>query len=555
MKKYLSIILVLFGATLLITAVVFWVDTTTSTQPPSFGESLRDWMTAIVGLGASIKGWLDLLRKEKMVSPTVQINISGEKDLKLKLHAYPEDLYKTKNDLDTGFSHEMKIDLTTERNATKSISEISSVYDYVEALNAQVSQINSPGIPEFPSGIMPTLQEIYVDQKFVVQKTDRIIPLSSFTSSSNSVWLKDSAGVGKSTFLKYVTSLACRNYLDGTSKKVPLKLHAGDVIGGMHSFSVEVTRRIREKYNLNSKLLSNIDNQIQNGESVLLVDAIDEIPFEAQKRLIESLTDSDFFLKHNQILLTSRPLPYLDINIVEAQITRFKHGDAFKLISNWQNVLQNNDALTTKADDYLEKFKGSFIGDIYNSGDVRADIVETPLFLVFLILYLSSPATSEEKDPFSILTSKTRLLSRIVEHVIPYWESQKRNRDLISPIKNIEALQVLHLIGFLTKVIPALTPSDLLWGIEQNRNILSVEINAAREYLLLWKQANVLNFDEGYVKFWHEEIRDFCVARHLASLYKREFINEADLGFYLIKPEWKSVAFYLNNILRLGDLL
>ncbi len=64
MKKALPLALILFGATLVIASLVFWVDTITGAEPVSFGESLRDWLIAIVGLGASIKGWMDLLKKE-----------------------------------------------------------------------------------------------------------------------------------------------------------------------------------------------------------------------------------------------------------------------------------------------------------------------------------------------------------------------------------------------------------------------------------------------------------------------------------------------------------
>jgi hypothetical protein len=77
MKKALPLIFVLVGLAFLVTAIVFWIDTRTSNMPPSFGQSLRDWLTLIVGLGASIKGWIDLLKTEKPIPPTIQIEIKG----------------------------------------------------------------------------------------------------------------------------------------------------------------------------------------------------------------------------------------------------------------------------------------------------------------------------------------------------------------------------------------------------------------------------------------------------------------------------------------------
>lgn len=75
MKKVLPLTLVLIGAALLITAVVFWIDSNTSAAPESFGKSLRDWITLIAGLGASIKGWIDLVKKEKPTLPTTKIDV------------------------------------------------------------------------------------------------------------------------------------------------------------------------------------------------------------------------------------------------------------------------------------------------------------------------------------------------------------------------------------------------------------------------------------------------------------------------------------------------
>jgi len=76
MKKVLPLTLVLIGAALLITAVVFWIDSSNSAAPQNFGQSMRDWITLLAGLGASIKGWMDLVKKETP-SPTGQNNKDG----------------------------------------------------------------------------------------------------------------------------------------------------------------------------------------------------------------------------------------------------------------------------------------------------------------------------------------------------------------------------------------------------------------------------------------------------------------------------------------------
>jgi len=78
MKKALPLTFVLVGTALLITAVVFWIDSITSTEPQSFGKTLLDWVTLIAGLGASIKGWIDLFKPDKPTPPTTKIDVKGD---------------------------------------------------------------------------------------------------------------------------------------------------------------------------------------------------------------------------------------------------------------------------------------------------------------------------------------------------------------------------------------------------------------------------------------------------------------------------------------------
>jgi signal transduction histidine kinase len=90
MKKALPLTLILIGAALLITAVVFWIDSSTSVEPEGFGKSLRDWITLIAGLGVSIKGWLDLLKKEKPSSS--QVNEDGGVIVSGRVESVGEDI-------------------------------------------------------------------------------------------------------------------------------------------------------------------------------------------------------------------------------------------------------------------------------------------------------------------------------------------------------------------------------------------------------------------------------------------------------------------------------
>lgn len=69
--------MIILGLALLLGAGAFWLDTLTSDEPASLGTTIRDWLTLLAGLGASIKGWLDLFKKVKPAPPATHIEVSG----------------------------------------------------------------------------------------------------------------------------------------------------------------------------------------------------------------------------------------------------------------------------------------------------------------------------------------------------------------------------------------------------------------------------------------------------------------------------------------------
>jgi tetratricopeptide (TPR) repeat protein len=75
-KKIIPLILIFIGLALLLGALFFWIDTLTSAEPAKLSESIRDWLTLLLGLGASLKGWMDLFKPEKP-SPATEIKVTG----------------------------------------------------------------------------------------------------------------------------------------------------------------------------------------------------------------------------------------------------------------------------------------------------------------------------------------------------------------------------------------------------------------------------------------------------------------------------------------------
>jgi hypothetical protein len=94
-KRIIAILLIVFGILFLISAATFWIDTLTSSQPAGLGQNLRDWLTTIAGLGASIKGWIDLFKPEKTAQKAdTSVNggspqiATGDHDQNIKAETY-----------------------------------------------------------------------------------------------------------------------------------------------------------------------------------------------------------------------------------------------------------------------------------------------------------------------------------------------------------------------------------------------------------------------------------------------------------------------------------
>ena len=64
-NKIIAIILIIIGVALLLGSAAFWYDGLKSANPPSAGESVRDWITTITGVISCIIGVLTYFKKDK----------------------------------------------------------------------------------------------------------------------------------------------------------------------------------------------------------------------------------------------------------------------------------------------------------------------------------------------------------------------------------------------------------------------------------------------------------------------------------------------------------
>lgn len=71
-KKTVSIILIIFGAALLLGSFIFVLDKQTAVEPAGLGEQIFNILGLSVGAGIGIKGWMDLRKIQKDKSANEQ---------------------------------------------------------------------------------------------------------------------------------------------------------------------------------------------------------------------------------------------------------------------------------------------------------------------------------------------------------------------------------------------------------------------------------------------------------------------------------------------------
>lgn len=67
-RKIVSIVLIIFGAALLLGSVFFILDGMTAEKAPGLGEQILKVLGALVGVGTGLKGWLDFRKPQSQRS-------------------------------------------------------------------------------------------------------------------------------------------------------------------------------------------------------------------------------------------------------------------------------------------------------------------------------------------------------------------------------------------------------------------------------------------------------------------------------------------------------
>lgn len=436
-------------------------------------------------------------------------------------------------------------------------SRISNVQEYMSELEKEVSLLNLPGIPNIPDGIQPMFEEIYVSQQLSTQRPLHRGTYTEFLSEQN-LWVSDTAGTGKSTFLKRVLFDWCKDSSGSEMPTViPIPLHANQIDFRFNKPFIEyVIELVVKQRGLSNYVQRSINDAFLRGKTVLLIDGLDEVPLDKQLSISKALLGVSAQQNKTRIILASRPIENIGIAYTKAEISRFDLNYASFLVHKWRNYfaqqgilnIHNNERKLTALEDSLNTaFKDSGVANI---------ILQNPLYLTYLIFYTVSPYEYEREDTTRLIRSKASLIKKTVTHVIPYWEKNKNGRVLGQdglPSKTI-ALKLLWLTGFLLKKHPFSSRDDILFDLEKELKTFfpGQSPSTLENGFSYWQDSNVLRVSEmdNTVSFWHTEIGDYCAAEYMNDPhgFKTISIDKELRQVIQTDPHWENVKRFYRTL-------
>ncbi len=427
---------------------------------------------------------------------------------------------------------------------------------YVERLRNESSRLNFPGIPYTPTGISPSLEDIYILQILDNSKTRTKY---SYFLRNLKLLVEEKAGFGKSMLLKRIAIDYCNQYLSNQREQIPVKLDARDIVlSGNGRFDDWLVKSLTSQTGLNEVQIRRTLNT--RGVS-LIVDGLDEASKEQRRDFYLILQRSNLVQEDgNQIIVASRPLGNIGLNSFDelVKLYPFSIYDAYQLVERWEKFFKRIETDELAQLEHLKTKISSFSG----KEGLMPESLKVPLYLTYLIFLTISQGGEEA---LRILDNKISLYKRILEVVIRTWEESKQHDTDLKPdiaeLSTMYRMPIICAIAFILqeqgKTNTSLAKNTLLIHLERIRNdyLAGMTVPMIEAWFKYWINSNVLvvnepNFEQ--VSFWHREMQEYCAARYLAEKYRSSDLDMEEESQHKLyhDEDWQNVRRLYNAISR-----
>ncbi|HEY0376415.1 MAG TPA: NACHT domain-containing protein [Pyrinomonadaceae bacterium] len=231
----------------------------------------------------------------------------------------------------------------------------------------------------------------------------------SVINEQSKLFILGKPGAGKTTLLKYIALQAASNKLD----KIPIFISLREYADAQMDLMSFIVRQFEICAFPDARLF--IEHLLQEGQSIILFDGLDEINQERDERtlLVNSLKRLIHQYPNNQYLITCRiaATDYSFENFTYVEIADFDNKQIHIFVSKW---FQNK---TRKGDKFLEE-----LNDAENKG--LRELASIPLLLVLLCLAFEETLTFPAR--------RVEIYEEAIEALLKKWDTSRNiKRDSI----------------------------------------------------------------------------------------------------------------------------
>lgn len=219
-------------------------------------------------------------------------------------------------------------------------------------------------------------------------------------------------GAGKSTFLKAVGLLELKKDIE-ENPLLPVLIELKSFDTNHPDIINQITQKIEELSGLDLKKSKNeIEEKLENGEFLILLDGLDEIPRQYRSKVLENIKIFSNRYKNNKFIVSCRTSDYvggLGANfLTKVEIADFDNQRIQEFIGNWfSKSSQRKNKSAEKLWNYLNQPNNSAV----------KELAKTPLMLTFVCIFY------EEKQ--EIPANRSQLYNEALSIILNKWGAEK----------------------------------------------------------------------------------------------------------------------------------
>lgn len=412
-----------------------------------------------------------------------------------------------------------------DRNVKKQVSEgkIERIFsDYLSSVFEKCSTLNSIIFTQqvFPLEDIYEPIDLYEKDSFSDMNVLSDIPnegkpylnLLIHNDLTNNITLIDVAGMGKSTFSKYLVIKVLKNKL---YTKIPLFIELRKVQEG-ETLTEHIVKAINLKHKnvITEEMLFKL---MENGSFLVVLDGFDEVNEKSVNSLGNSITELSQNFKDNQFILTSRNKSYIP-NLHNQLILHFKH---LKLEQIKALLLKYDKAANINVGHDLIKHK--------NFQTLNYELFETPLMVNLLYLAFGHNKTIDSH----LVTFYNEMIDALYKgHDLTKmgFDRQKKSKLKFEDFKTL--FNSFCFVSLFNNKISFESSMEVLETIKKASTLSGIEVNSAEFFLTdLLENVPLLTKDGLELKFIHKTIMEFFAAQFMnyseirTDLIAKLFVN------------------------------